>query len=740
MDGMEQNWFVLLAVALPLGAGLCALLCRKASLAWGAGLLGLGGSVAAAAVIWLRPESGGAWSAAWLSLPLPAAVPNAEGTAWRMLLSPLALNTSQLQLLMLLTTALVGIGVLLFAWRDRRGDPQAAHFFAVLTLFTASMLCFTIADSLLLLYIAWEAMGVCSYLLIAHPGTAEARRAARQAFWTTRATDTGLLFAIIILQGVFGVANLSGIDLQEMLTNAARAGITPETGKLWLGAAGLLILLAVLGKAAQWPLSFWLPDAMVAPAPVSALLHAATLVAAGPLLLVLVHQLFLAYELSLVALTMLGGVTLVSGAAMALCQRDPKRVLAYSTVSQLGLVIMAVGVLAEEAAVFHLVAHAWFKAALFLGVGFLMTVELPHGPAQEGQAATESEPLYALAGKAARYPLLLWCVLVPAGLSLAGLPWFAGGLGKEQVLFGLLYRAGTGPQGMLIGQAFPLAAKYWVVGAALFIISLPLTAAYTVRLLGILGWRRQAPASGAGLDALAQQTGAAGSAPAPARIPPGWHMPLVAAAVLALMGSAGLMVFFYGWFATAAGFRYEEILWKWSDGPQGAATLALALAGLALGGGLAWLLAVAKPSVGRCLARESILAPLAAYLRHGMFLREFFTTLIGRTGELMAIMAGIAEVSFMDWLTLRCGAAGRALGQAARWTDDNVVDRGRWFVCMLAWWGKALHARTMQTGRIQRYMFVVIVGSVLMCLAVLKPLGQRVLEILQRTGALGGGV
>jgi NADH:ubiquinone oxidoreductase subunit 5 (subunit L)/multisubunit Na+/H+ antiporter MnhA subunit len=732
MNGVEQNWILALAAGLPLLAGLAGLCIRHARASWLAGILSLLASALAGASLWAT--GGGSFSIPWLRLPLLAALPSDTGEGWQMLSAPLALNAGQAQLLMLLTTALIGAGVLAFAWRERQGDPQAARFFAIMTLFAASMLAFTTADSLILLYIAWEGMGVCSYLLISYPGTAEARRAARQAFWTTRATDFGLLFAIIILQGMFSVTALRDIDLQAMLQAAATAGLAPATSQLWLGAAGLLLLLAVLGKAAQWPLSYWLPDAMVAPAPVSALLHAATLVAAGPLLLILVRQLFLAYEPTLVALTLAGGVTLLTGAAMALCQRDPKRVLAYSTVSQLGLVIMAVGVLAEEAALFHLIAHAWFKAALFLGVGFLVAHEAPGDHATAGDAGPGL--LYELAGKAQRYPLLVWGVLVPAGLSLAGLPWLAGGLGKEQVLYALLYRAGTGPApNMFIGQAFPLAAKWWVVGAALYLLAAPLTAAYITRLIGILTWRRMEPASPASLAGVTEQTGVARRI---TPLPAGWAWPLGVASGLAAVGSVGLLVFYHAWFATSAGFKVDSAAWKWSSGGHGVLVQLIAFACLALGAGLAWLLAVARPGSGRWLARETILAHFALYFRRGMFLREIFTTLIGRTGELLALLAGIAEISFIDWLALRCGVVGRALAVAANWFDHHIIDRVRWLICMLAWWAKALHSRTMQTGRIQRYMFVVLLGVAAMCLMILRPLGERVLEILRRAGALGG--
>ena len=171
-----------------------------------------------------------------------------------------------------------------------QGDPRARQFFATLTLFAGSMLLFVAADTLLLLYFAWELMGVCSYLLIAHRGTAEARRAARQAFWTTRATDTGLLFAVLLLMAKFNWATASdrhrGTCLRIWPEQASpRALITCcSAGSRCCSCS------ACVGKAAQLPLSFWLPDAMVAPAPVSALLHAAAMVAAGPFLLITLHK------------------------------------------------------------------------------------------------------------------------------------------------------------------------------------------------------------------------------------------------------------------------------------------------------------------------------------------------------------------------------------------------------------------------------------------------------------------
>jgi NADH-quinone oxidoreductase subunit L len=227
---------------------------------------------------------------------------------------PIAFHSGHAQLLFALTTALIGFVVLVFAARERRDDPRAAVFFATLTLFAGSMLLFLTADTLLIIYIAWELMGVCSYLLIAHPATKEAWRAARQAFWATRATDFGLLFAVIILMtryGGLGWGTLSAIDVHALLAGMQSAGGDEYA---WLGAVALLVLLAVLGKAAQFPLCFWLSDAMVAPAPVSALLHAATMVAAGPFLLIRFYGFFGTSEVALLTATLLGAFTLFVGA------------------------------------------------------------------------------------------------------------------------------------------------------------------------------------------------------------------------------------------------------------------------------------------------------------------------------------------------------------------------------------------------------------------------------------------
>jgi NADH-quinone oxidoreductase subunit L len=625
---------------------------------------------------------------------------------------PLALQANLVELLFLLTTALIGAAVLAYAARERQGDPRARVFFATLTLFAGSMLLFVASDTLVLMYIAWELMGVCSYLLIAHRGTAEARRAARQAFWTTRATDTGLLFAVLLLMTKFNWATASSVDIGHLFAYLGQNNIPTGPYHVLLGWIALLLLFACVGKAAQLPLSFWLPDAMVAPAPVSALLHAAAMVAAGPFLLIRFHRVFPTSEAALLLAVLLGGLTLLLGGLMALCAEDPKRLLAYSTLSQLGLVVMSVGALAEEPGLYHLIAHAWFKAALFLAVGYLA---LAPGLSSRGQDSDDHGALRLrdLAG-AARHPLVRWALIL-AGLSLAGAAPLAGALGKEQVLFALLHRTSAMPYGQTpLGQVWPVAAAGWVIGAMLFMFALPITAAYAMRLAGVLCFGKPAAARSDVLDA--------------ARVAPGWQPALWVALLLAVAGSLGWAVL-YG--AYKAALTTPSTTWKWGSVFSATGLLDLLTSQALVWGGaiVSWVLFVAQPELGeRLLAGNRV----ARFFKEGMYLREFWRAAVGRTGELCAALAGRAETRVVDNLALRCGALGRALAALSAWLDRRLVDGLRYQVCEACWRLKRLHSRTMQTGSIQHYMFVILLGTALLCLAALRPLCLRLAEIFGR--------
>lgn len=736
---MNPAMALLLIPLAPLAAAVAAYIVAAwgrrgaASVSAALGVASLAASALLAAQLLRVP--GVSFSAPWFTLPDSGMY---QGTdQWNFGLAiPFALSAGSAQLLFILTTALISVGVLLFAIRERRDDPRAPQFFATLTLFAGSMLLFLASDTLLVMYFAWELMGLCSYLLIAHPATAEARRAARQAFWTTRAMDFGLLFAVLLLMVKFHWASISQIDIASAINQIAQSAGGDQALQLalvkpactWIAVAGALALLACIGKAAQFPLSFWLPDAMVAPAPVSALLHAATMVAAGPFLLIrlamlfqpdILQRAFLPTQLLLLCTVLVGGVTLLAGGCMALCARDAKRVLAYSTLSQLGLVVMGVGVLAEDAGLYHLLAHAWFKAPLFLAVGYLVAAHAN----QHQQAVNDTNngnghgpTLADLAGSARRQPLVLW-TLVLAGLSLAGLWPLAGALGKEQVFYALLTRHFAQPiEGYPLGHYLPLADAGWMIGSVIFILALPITAAYITRLVGILGWgstRHEA--------APAEQRGA----------PSAWAVALVAAVAMAIIGSVG-WASAYPWFHET--FTTKELAWKWAASGSyiGLLVLLVSLVFTVAGAAFTWYLRIARPEVGQRLLHDGQLAPAVEFFARGMYLREFFGAVVGRSGAFLAAVSAVFERGVVDWLAVECGAGGRALAAAMRWADDHIVEGARWWACEIWWIGKRGHSRLLQTGKVQHYMFIVLLSAALFCLLVLKPLSEIFTRILGR--------
>lgn len=737
----EQTVLLPLIALLPLLAALAGLLLRRLPpvLHAGLGIAALAGSAACALAVnagFSAEVQRAGWSIPWINgIEMPMRVIPSI---------PLALRADYTQLLFVLTTCLIGIAVLLYAIRERRGDPQAAQFHALLTFFCGSMLLFLVSDTLILLYIAWELMGLAGYLLIRHRGTPEANRAARQAFWTTRATDFGLLFAIFIF--MFGFSRygvnmvlLSQVNISQLIghvnTNVMQAvsqgSMTQEAGIAllqpefsyivsWMGAAAVLVLLAVVGKAALLPLSFWLPDAMVAPAPVSALLHSATLVAAGPLLAsqILFGRTIMSVDaygqvhlndLALACAVAIGGLTLLIGAACACFQRQPKRLLAWSTVSQLGLCILGSGVLAVEAARFQLLSHAWFKAALFLGVGILAAVWHERRAAAAGNLHGDVEPeLHDLAGSARAHPLLYWLGLAPAALSLAGFVGLAGFYGKEQILNALLHRSSQQLDDRLLSAAMPGMPPYWQAGAWMLLISMPFTAAYCGRLL-------------AGLN---RRVASDGTEAEPAAAPGGWGLPTAVTVVLALVGSLGLSAFWFS-FRTYFEGRHNQLAWAADFEPL---TAGIALA-LVLAGGFAGI----RGAQGNLLrAGSGFLEGLSAFLREGLYLKQIFTGIIGGFGEFLAILAGIADIRLVDWLAMRFGAFGRWLAKASAWLDIHFVDGIRWWCCEIWWITKRVHGRYWQNGQIQNYMLVLLLGAVLLCLVIAFPLNEALGRILGR--------
>ena len=264
-------------------------------------------------------------------------------------------------LIMLTVIIIVALMVNLFSIGYMRGEPRYSWYFAVLQLFVASMLLLVLADNLLLLYIGWELVGVCSFLLIGfYWEKRSAVEAAKKAFITTRIGDVGLLIGIMLLWKATGTFNI-----HELISYVEHG----ELGGITLFVAMFFIFLGAMGKSAQLPFHVWLPDAMEGPTPVSALIHAATMVVAGVYLVARLLPMFEAAAGMMLIITLVGLATAIYSGIVAFAQTDIKKVLAYSTISQLGFMFVALGVGGVGAGMFHLFTHAFFKALLFLGAG-----------------------------------------------------------------------------------------------------------------------------------------------------------------------------------------------------------------------------------------------------------------------------------------------------------------------------------------------------------------------------------
>ena len=324
-----------------------------------------------------------------------------------------------LTVMMLLVVTFISLMVHVYSTGYMDGDRRYTYFFAALSLFTASMLTLVVADNTLQLLVGWELVGVCSFMLIGHWWEEQNNSdAAIKAFLTTRTGDIGLMLGVITL---FFAAGQS-FEIEHL--NALAINHEISHGILLTG--GVLLFMGVIGKSAQFPLHVWLPDAMAGPTPVSALIHAATMVVAGVYLVARLYGVFWsafsieAGGINLIAL--IGGITVLIAAALAFVQDDVKKVLAYSTVSQLGYMVMALGIGAWTAGVFHLFTHAFFKALLFLGSGSLIH-------------AVHSNNMSEMGGMRKFMPTTFWTFMVGSA-ALAGIPPLAGFWSKDEIING----------------------------------------------------------------------------------------------------------------------------------------------------------------------------------------------------------------------------------------------------------------------------------------------------------------
>ena len=301
------------------------------------------------------------------------------------------------------------------------------RFYAFLGLFTFSMLGIVIANNLLMIYIFWELVGVSSYLLIGFwYERAAPQYANKKAFIVNRVGDIGMFTGIMILYTQLGTFQLT--EIFDMIGS----GHIPYGSELWLTAAGILLFCGAIGKSAQFPLNVWLPDAMEGPTPVSALIHAATMVAAGVYLTARIFPLLTGDAMLFVAAT--GAITALIAASIALVQWDLKKVLAFSTVSQLGYMVMALGVGAFSAGIFHLVTHAMFKACLFLCSGSVIH-QMHHSLHHLHDHSRDPQDMRNMGGLRHKMPRTFLACLI-ATLAISGIPLFSGYMSKDEILAG----------------------------------------------------------------------------------------------------------------------------------------------------------------------------------------------------------------------------------------------------------------------------------------------------------------
>lgn len=377
--------------------------------------------------------------------------------------------------IMLLVVTIVSGLVHIFSIGYMHGDPRYPRFFAYLSLFSFSMLFLVVADNLLGIYIGWELVGLCSYLLIGFWFEKDsAANACKKAFLTTRVGDVGMFIGMMMLFTKFHTFVLFGDSgIFEAVNNLGSSDLT------WLSIAGILIFCGAIGKSAQFPLHTWLPDAMEGPTPVSALIHAATMVAAGVYLaarmfpiLTGVSSLFIAY---------VGGITAIFAATIAIVQWDIKRVLAYSTVSQLGYMMLAIGASSYVAGLFHLTTHAFFKALLFLGSGSVIhALHVLHHDGHDDEHSDHpverdgiplEQDMRNMGGLRHKMPITFWTMLI-ATLSISGVPFlFSGFWSKDEVL------------GATLGRAMESGSTHYYILFFMALVAAGATALYMFRLI-----------------------------------------------------------------------------------------------------------------------------------------------------------------------------------------------------------------------------------------------------------------
>ncbi len=547
-----------------------------------------------------------------------------------------------LSITMCLVVTGIGWMIMLYSTGYMENDPRYSRFFAYLSLFFSAMLTLVLADHFVLLYIGWEVVGLCSYLLISFwfekPSAAAA---GKKAFLTTRVGDLGLLAAILLLAKFGGDLNFGDWETKAQALGA----LTPVVA--------VLLFWGAAGKSAQFPLHVWLPDAMEGPTPVSALIHAATMVAAGVYLVARCMPLFLADPSALRVVAVLAAITSFFAATIACTQTDLKKILAYSTLSQLGLMMLGLASGSAAAGMFHLVTHAWFKALLFLGAGSVIH-------AMHHQDTTK------MGGLLKKMPIT-GATFIIASVAMAGVPPFSGFWSKEEILISV--GGNLPPLFLWVGLAVSLMTAFYITKTVIVVFF------------------------GESRDHHAHESP--------------WTMaaPLlflsVGAAFIGLLGSP-----FFG--HSFQHFLAPEEAGGHSSAPAWIQAASIFIAATGIG------LAFVRYQLGKQLLPEGLrvrLRPVYQLIDNKYYVDELYEKIFIRPVAALARLSWDFDAGVVDVIVNGLGRLTLVLSECKRQFDEQIVDG---FVnATAAWTGRAGQAaRLLQTGLVQNYLWLAAAGAV----------------------------
>ena len=601
----------------------------------------------------------------------------------------LGILIDNLSAVMLVVVLLISMLVHFFSIGYLKGDVRYSRYFAYLGLFTFSMLGIVLTHNLLMMYIFWELVGLSSYLLIGHwYEKKSASNAAMKAFIVNRIGDAGMFIGIMIIFVHFSTFSFDAIF------GALSAGNLPFESQAWLTAAGILIFCGAIGKSAQFPLHVWLPDAMEGPTPVSALIHAATMVAAGVFMVARLFPLFTADALLVIAY--IGAITALLGATIAITQYDIKKVLAWSTISQLGYMVMALGVGAYAAGFMHLVTHAAFKAGLFLGSGAVIYA-MHAALHKQHDHDTDAQDIRNMGGLKSRMPVTYWTFLIFT-LAISGIPLTSGFLSKDEILAGTL--------------AFSTLNGHWLLPLIAFFVA-GMTAFYMFRLL-ILTFHGEH----------AQKE----------RLPLVSEVPGVMGIPLMVLAALSVFVFYsFNPFGASSGWLFQALERPLSVVPDAIApaawpvlyeaisrvhtlvmilSIVIAVAGLAF----AWLVYQKKSFSADKMA--AAMGPLYRGSSNKWYFDEMYEAVFVNGTLALTRISNWFDARIIDGIVNGAGSVTHGVSRISGWIDNTFIDGLVNFLANITG-SIGMRLRKIQTGNIQTYLAFAIFGFLIITIVLL---------------------